>query len=114
MGISTQAWYLVAPHEADAQLAYLQRNGLVDGILTLDGDEFLYGATEVVLDYKLESGKGQLYDLKDEAKGTGPKTPLFKAVVKWGPRVMQVYAALVGCDYFEKRGVHEIGPERTS
>ena len=94
--------YLVAPYEADAQLAYLQRNRLLDGVLTLDGDLFLYGATEVVLDYNLETGKGQLYDLKDEANGSGPKksgttfNALFKAVVKWGPCVTQVFAALVG------------------
>ena len=104
-------------YEADAQLAYLQRNGLIDGVLTLDGDLFLYGATEVVLDYNLDNGTGQLYDLKEEAKGTGSKRPdpyfnqLFMAVVKWGPCVMQIYAALVGCDYFEKRGVHGIGPD---
>ena len=109
--------YLVAPYEADAQLAYLQRNGLIDGVLTLDGDLFLYGATEVVLDYHLETGSGLLHDLSAEAQGTASKKPdpsfnsLFKAVVKWGPCVTQIYAALVGCDYFEKGGVHGIGPE---
>ena len=109
--------YLVAPYEADAQLAYLQRKGLIDGVLTLDGDLFLYGATEVVLDYHLDTKRGLLYDLRAEAKGTASKRPapgfnsLFKAVVKWGPCVMQIYAALVGCDYFEKRRVRGIGPD---
>ena len=35
---------LVAPYEADAQLAYLARTGLVDAVLTEDSDLLCYGA----------------------------------------------------------------------
>jgi exonuclease-1 len=30
--------YVVAPYEADAQLAYLERVGIVDGLITEDSD----------------------------------------------------------------------------
>ena len=35
--------YIVAPYEADAQMAYLARNGLVDAVLTEDSDLLCYG-----------------------------------------------------------------------
>lgn len=35
--------YLIAPYEADAQLAFLSRNGLVDFVIATDGDMLPYG-----------------------------------------------------------------------
>lgn len=36
--------YLVAPYEADSQLAYLERKGIIDGILSEDSDLLVFGA----------------------------------------------------------------------
>lgn len=36
--------YLVAPYEADAQLAYLERKGIIDAILSEDSDLLVFGA----------------------------------------------------------------------
>ncbi len=39
--------YLVAPYEADAQLAYMIRNGLVDAVITEDADLIPFGCHTV-------------------------------------------------------------------
>lgn len=36
--------YIVAPYEADAQLVYLERKGIIDGILSEDSDLLVFGA----------------------------------------------------------------------
>ncbi|KAI9868340.1 MAG: Rad2 nuclease [Trichoglossum hirsutum] len=36
--------YIVAPYEADAQLVYLERNGIISGILSEDSDLLVFGA----------------------------------------------------------------------
>jgi exonuclease-1 len=44
--------YVVAPYEADAQLCYLEREGIVDGIITEDSDLLVFGCKHVI--FKLE------------------------------------------------------------
>ncbi|OBZ67329.1 Exodeoxyribonuclease 1 [Grifola frondosa] len=44
--------YVVAPYEADAQLAYLEKIGLVDGIITEDSDLLVFGCKTVL--FKME------------------------------------------------------------
>ncbi|KAL4452206.1 hypothetical protein ABPG75_007868 [Micractinium tetrahymenae] len=39
--------YIIAPQEAEAQCAWLDYNGLVDGVVTDDNDVFLFGARRV-------------------------------------------------------------------
>lgn len=40
--------YIVAPYEADAQLAYLERKGIIDGILSEDSDLLVFGAQSLL------------------------------------------------------------------
>jgi exonuclease-1 len=42
-----QVPYIVAPYEADAQLAYLEKEGIVDGIITEDSDLLVFGCRNV-------------------------------------------------------------------
>ena len=47
-----QKWELnciVAPYEADSQLAYLSRNNLVDAVMTEDSDLFIFGAKNLIV-----------------------------------------------------------------
>lgn len=39
--------YVVAPYEADAQLAYLAKSGIVDFVITEDSDLVLFGCPKV-------------------------------------------------------------------
>eukprot|EP00798_Chlamydomonas_sp_ICE-L_P014825 gene14824-20878_t len=56
--------YIVAPYEADAQLAYLAKQGDVWAILTEDSDLLTYGCTRVM--YKLDKyGNGEEVVLAD-------------------------------------------------
>ncbi len=58
---------MVAPYEADAQLAYLQKEGLVDLVVTEDSDLLVFGCESVL--FKLDdSGRGKLIELKELGK----------------------------------------------
>lgn len=58
---------IVAPYEADAQLAYLSKEGLVDVVITEDSDLLVFGARKVF--YKMdEFGNGKLIEMKDLGK----------------------------------------------
>lgn len=48
--------YLVAPYEADAQMAYLNKMGLVDAIITEDSDLILFGCQKVTKRTEGKSG----------------------------------------------------------
>ncbi|RUP44580.1 PIN domain-like protein, partial [Jimgerdemannia flammicorona] len=39
--------YVVAPYEADAELAYLSRTGKVDAVVTVDSDLIVFGCKRV-------------------------------------------------------------------
>lgn len=45
--------FLVAPYEADSQLAYLNKIGYIDFIITEDSDLIVFGAKNVF--YKMDS-----------------------------------------------------------
>jgi len=43
--------YVVAPYEADAQMAFLARNGHVDLVITEDSDLIAYACPQVLFNY---------------------------------------------------------------
>jgi hypothetical protein len=48
--------YVVAPYEADAQLAFLESQGMVDGIITEDSDLLVFGCRNVLFKLDLDGG----------------------------------------------------------
>ncbi|XP_020899632.1 exonuclease 1 isoform X2 [Exaiptasia diaphana] len=59
--------YLVAPYEADSQLAYLMKTGITQAVISEDSDLLVYGCKKVI--FKMdEFGDGTLIDLDDLPK----------------------------------------------
>ena len=54
---------IIAPYEADAQLAHLYTSGVADFVISEDSDLLLFGAQKIY--YKLnQDGVGEFYDYK--------------------------------------------------
>lgn len=66
--------YIVAPYEADAQLAYLERSGIVDGVITEDSDLLVFGCTNVL--FKLDPD-GNCVNIKREKLGCVKEAPMY-------------------------------------
>lgn len=83
---------LVAPYEADAQLAYLEKEGIIDGILSEDSDLLVFGAKKLItkLDQHgscIEINRGD-FVLNKEVSFAG-----------WSDSMFRRMAILSGCDY---------------
>lgn len=57
--------YIVAPFEADAQLAFLSREGIVDAVIAEDSDMIPYGVNCVVNKVDKNTNSGKMICLKD-------------------------------------------------
>eukprot|EP00903_Cladosiphon_okamuranus_P010646 g10067.t1 len=84
--------FIVAPYEADAQLAFLSRTRAVDVVLTEDSDCLPYGCRKVL--FKMDNeGHGQEIQLRNLAANT----PL--SLCNWKNSMFLDLCLLVGCDY---------------
>ncbi|WFD44661.1 hypothetical protein MPSI1_003331 [Malassezia psittaci] len=84
--------YVVAPYEADAQLAFLERHNLVDAIITEDSDLLVYGCKTVL--FKLDT-YGQCIEVQ---QCNLPQTTQI-SLKGWGVDEFRRMAILSGCDY---------------
>lgn len=90
--------YIVAPYEADAQLAYLERKGVVDGIITEDSDLLVFGCKTVL--FKLDAISATVTCISqsdfasvDGSNGSGISLQTFT------PSQFRQMCMLSGCDY---------------
>ncbi|PBP23093.1 putative exonuclease [Diplocarpon rosae] len=88
----TGVQYIVAPYEADAQMVYLERKGIIEGILSEDSDLLVFGAKCLLtkLDQYgncIEINKADFSACK-EVSLTG-----------WSDKEFRTMAILSGCDY---------------
>ena len=85
--------YVVAPYEADAQLAYLERIGIVDGIITEDSDLLVFGCKNVY--FKLNDVEGTVTAISRDDFGKVTECSLRG----WTDAQFRAMAILSGCDY---------------
>ncbi|WFD19592.1 hypothetical protein MCAP1_001826 [Malassezia caprae] len=84
--------YLVAPYEADAQLAYLEQAGLIDGIISEDSDLLVFGCRRVL--FKMDT-----YGHCVEIQRAHLPQVTQPSLAGWGDREFRHMAILSGCDY---------------
>ncbi|KAI0905162.1 hypothetical protein F4823DRAFT_154690 [Ustulina deusta] len=86
--------YVVAPYEADAQLVYLERQGIISGILSEDSDLLVFGAKRLVT--KLDQ-YGQCVEVNRRDFNACREV----SFIGWDDRMFRQMAILSGCDYLE-------------
>jgi exonuclease 1 len=84
--------YVVAPYEADAQLVYLERKGLISGILSEDSDMLVFGAKRLLTKLEqygdcVEINRGDFTACRDIS------------LIGWSDTDFRRMAILSGCDY---------------
>lgn len=96
----TGVQYVVAPYEADAQLVYLERKGLIQGILSEDSDLLVFGAQRLLT--KLDQ-YGECVEI-NRADFTACREI---CLVGWSDAEFRRMAILSGCDYLAS--IHKMG-----
>ncbi len=84
--------YIVAPYEADAQLVYLERKGIIHGILSEDSDLLVFGAKSLLT--KLDQ-YGDCVEINRNDFTACREVSL----VGWTDEEFRRMAILSGCDY---------------
>lgn len=99
MRLDREIKYIVAPFEADAQLAYLYKQKLIDCVLTNDSDLIIYGVEHIIF---LRPKEDSYYEYKpsDEVNYVNNMEKMYLPMV----------AFLIGCDYF--KGIKGVGWRR--
>lgn len=82
--------FVVAPYEADAQLAFMNLNGMISAVLTEDSDLLSFGCTKVL--YKLDQS-GHCIEILQSDLGN------VKEMKYWTPSRFREMCILAGCDY---------------
>ncbi|KAJ8082842.1 hypothetical protein PM082_008699 [Marasmius tenuissimus] len=91
--------YIVAPYEADAQLAFLEKQRIVSAILTEDSDLLVFGCKNVL--FKLDTTARTVVSISkaDFASVTPSADSSAISLVGWSERQFREMAILSGCDY---------------
>ena len=91
--------FIVAPYEADAQLAYLDYINYIDAVCTEDSDLIAYGCKKIV--YKLDS-RGFCQEIKT-CRVFEPANRMHFA--KFSHDMFLQFCILSGCDFFKISGI---------
>lgn len=102
--------YVVAPFEADSQMVYLEKKGMVDGIISEDSDLIIFGCQNLYtkVDFDRNScvlvERSQFYRLKEDVNARG--IPKFD-ISEFSQLDLIKLVCLSGCDYTP--GLFQIG-----
>lgn len=92
--------YVVAPYEADAQLAWMMMSGYIDSVITEDSDLLVYGASKIF--YKMsKDGQGELFQRKNL-----PSLDII-SLNNFTDDMFVYMCVCAGCDFF--KGVNGLG-----
>ena len=84
--------YVVAPYEADAQLAYLEKRGIIQGVVSEDSDLLVFGVRRLIT--KLDN-YGECIEINRKDFAACREVSL----VNWSDTEFRQMAILSGCDY---------------
>ena len=98
--ISIDVKYVVAPYEADSQLAYLFLNKKVDFVITEDSDQLAFGVSKVFFKMDLK-GIGFEVDLSLLQQCDSFKMPPGKKNKLFTSDMLLKTCILSGCDYLQ-------------
>ena len=91
-----------APFEADFQLVYMEQRGLIQAIMTEDGDIPVLGGKVVIMNLDLNNvnDNGQKQPMCSVVRrATFLSSPLF---LGWSPDDLVTFAFFLGCDYLRR------------
>ncbi len=94
--------FIVAPYEADAQMAKLALTGEIDLVITEDSDMLAYGCPRVLFKIDFKAGNGEEIQLMRDLASNEPLS--FR---HWNHDMFVYMCILTGCDYCE--GVSGVG-----
>lgn len=92
--IEVNVKYVVAPYEADAQMYYLERSGIVDAILSEDSDLLVFGCKNLIT--KLDQFGECVHICRDHFSSCKDM-----ALAGWTDTEFRTMAILSGCDYLQ-------------
>ena len=84
--------YIVAPYEADAQLAYLEKKGIINGVLSEDSDLLVFGVQRLLT--KLDQYGNCIEVNRNEFSACRDIS-----LIGWTDADFRTMAILSGCDY---------------
>ena len=90
--------FLVAPYEADAQLAQLARSGQCDGVISEDSDNLPYGVPRTL--FKLDA-TGQAKEIAFQDLYDAPEGVNAISIRGWTHDMFVLMCCMSGCDYAE-------------
>lgn len=86
--------YIIAPHESDAQLSYLDKINYIDYVITEDSDLIAYGCKKILYKYDYINEFCMLINFNDIIK-----------IFNNDYNKLLNFCILAGCDYFKMKGI---------